>query len=238
MNRHILIVEDEDKIAQLHADYLRVNHYQTSCIDHGDKVIPWLKLNTPDLILLDIMLPGRDGISLCRAIRGFSDVPIIMVTARVDQLDQILGLEIGANDYICKPFSPREVVARIGAMFRLIDSFSKAAQIDDSGLSLNIDRFEARFDSEMLDLTRVEFKLLACLVRPPFQVFSRQQLVDQIYDDYRIITDRTIDTHIKNLRKKLSRAGLESETIQSVYGVGYKWKYSHNLHGSSPVSAQ
>lgn len=234
MSRHILIVEDEEKIAQLHADYLHANHYQTSCIDHGDKVIGWLKQNKPDLILLDIMLPGRDGISLCQEIRSFSDVPIIMVTARIDQLDQILGLEIGANDYICKPFSPREVVARIGALFRLIDSFSSAAN-DDSSLSLNMDRFEASVADEMLELTQVEFKLLACLVRPPFQVFSRQQLVDQIYDDYRVISDRTIDTHIKNLRKKLKQVGLGSETIQSVYGVGYKWKYSHNLHGSSPV---
>ena len=148
------------------------------------------------------------------------------------------GLEIGANDYICKPFSPREVVARIGAMFRLIDSFSKVAEQDDSGLNLNLDRFEARYDSDILDLTRVEFKLLACLIRPPFQVFSRQQLVDQIYDDYRVITDRTIDTHIKNLRKKLKQAGLKSETILSVYGVGYKWKYSHSLHDSSLLTAQ
>ncbi len=147
-----------------------------------------------------------------------------MVIARVDELDRILGLEIGADDYICKPFSPREVVARINSVFRLIDSVSDQQDNLATGLNINQSRFEARVNDRLLDLTPVEFKLLSVLSRPPFKVFSRQQLVDAIYDDYRVITDRTIDTHIKNLRKKLTQSGLDGETIQSVYGVGYKWK--------------
>lgn len=224
MKRHILIVEDEAKIALLHADYLHNQNYQTTIIDHGDKVIDWVQTEKPDLILLDIMLPGKDGISLCREIRQFSPVPIIMVTARVEEVDRILGLEIGANDYICKPFSPREVVARINSLFRLIDSMSSIDEAPSSnGLHVNLQRFEASYEDKALDLTPVELKLLAAFSTPPFRVFSRQQLVDRIYDDHRVITDRTVDTHVKNLRKKLNQAGLSPETIESVYGVGYKW---------------
>ncbi|MCP3951295.1 MAG: response regulator, partial [Desulfobacterales bacterium] len=179
------------------------------CLDNGNAVIKWVKDHQPDLILLDLMLPGRDGLSLCQEIRGFSQVPIIMVTARIEEIDRILGLEIGANDYICKPFSPREVIARINAIFRLIDSIPKASTLPETGLNVHIDRYEADFEGLPLNLTTVEFKLLVCLSKPPFQVYSRQQLVDRIHDDYRVITDRTIDTHIKNLRKKLQLAGMD-----------------------------
>ncbi len=225
MSRHILIVEDETKIAQLHADYLHKQGYQTTTIEHGDLVIDWVQQHQPDLILLDLMLPGKDGISICREIRAFSSVPIIMVTARVEEIDRILGLEIGANDYICKPFSPREVVARIDSLFRLIDSIQlRASQPQQTtDLSLDLGRFEAHYQNQRLELTPAEFKLLATLSAPPYRVFSRQQLVDHIYDDYRVISDRTVDTHIKNLRKKLEQAGLDKEPIASVYGVGYKW---------------
>ena len=227
MNRHVLIVEDEPKIAQIHADYLHASHYTSSCIDDGNQVIEWVKVHQPDLILLDLMLPGRDGLSLCREIRSFSEVPIIMVTARIEEIDRILGLEIGATDYICKPFSPREVIARVNAIFRLIDSIPKTdSPAPGAGLNVHKNRYEADFKGSALNLTAVEFKLLACLSSPPFQVYSRQQLVDKIHDDYRVITDRTIDTHIKNLRKKLQAAGMDTETIQSVYGVGYKWNYA------------
>ncbi len=226
MNRHVLIVEDEPKIAQIHADYLKNSHYSSSWLDNGNAVIKWVKEHQPDLILLDLMLPGRDGLSLCQEIRGFSQVPIIMVTARIEEIDRILGLEIGANDYICKPFSPREVIARINAIFRLIDSIPQTSTLPETSLNAHIDRYEAEFEGLPLKLTTVELKLPACLSKPPLQVYSRQQLVDRIHDDYRVITDRTIDTHIKNLRKKLQLAGMDSEVIQSVYGVGYKWNYA------------
>jgi len=231
MTRHILIVEDEKKIARIHADYLRDSHYSSSCIEDGSLVIEWVKENEPDLILLDLMLPGRDGISLCREIRTFSQVPIIMITARIEEIDRVLGLEIGANDYICKPFSPREVIARINALFRMIDTFQAGTTASDtaaneSGLYIDSSRFEARYEGALLTLTPVEFKLLACLSNPPYQVYSRLQLVHRAHDDYRVITERTIDTHIKNLRKKLQQAGMKADVIESVYGIGYKWKYT------------
>jgi two-component system response regulator BaeR len=225
--KHILIVEDEIKIAELLQDYLTANGYQHSHLDNGIDVVDWVKQNTPDAILLDLMLPSKDGISICQEIRQFSHVPIIMITAKIEEIDRILGLEIGANDYICKPFSPREVIARLKSLFRLLDTLQASNNDSDTqslnGLTLLPEQFLARFKDTELDLTPVEFRLLLKLSKSPRQVFSRQQLVEGIYDDHRIITDRTIDTHIKNLRKKLTNAGAEPEAIRSVYGIGYKW---------------
>jgi two-component system response regulator BaeR len=224
--KHILIVEDEVKIAELLQDYLAANGYEHSHIDNGSDVVDWVKEHSPDAILLDLMLPGKDGISICQEIRQFSHVPIIMITAKIEEIDRILGLEIGANDYICKPFSPREVIARLKALFRLLDTLQNTPAEETtpiSGLTLVPEQYLATYKDHELDLTPVEFRLLLKLSKSPKQVFSRQQLVEGIYDDHRIITDRTIDTHIKNLRKKLTNAGAHSEAIRSVYGIGYKW---------------
>lgn len=225
--KHILVVEDEIKIAELLQDYLAANNYQHSHIDNGTEVVDWVKQHKPDAILLDLMLPGKDGISICQEIRQFSHVPIIMITAKIEEIDRILGLEIGANDYICKPFSPREVIARLKSLFRLLNTLQDANNGSTTqqlnGLTLVPEQFLASYKDNELDLTPVEFRLLLKLSKSPKQVFSRQQLVEGIYDDHRIITDRTIDTHIKNLRKKLTNAGADSEAIRSVYGIGYKW---------------
>ena len=223
MNLSILIVEDEIKIAQLVIDYLQASHYHTQHIDNGNAVLPQLSIQMPDLILLDLMLPGKDGLSLCREIREFSNVPIIMLTARVEEIDRILGLDLGADDYICKPFSPREVVSRINALLRRTQHYQKTSTTYTPLVNIDLNNHVAHFNKIPLQLTPAEFRLLNILSHLPIRVYSRQQLIEQLYDDKRIVTNRTIDTHIKNLRKKLQNVGAESDVIRSIYGVGYRW---------------
>lgn len=220
MSQQILIVEDEEKLASLMDDYLQQNQYTTYMIHHGDEVLPWLVNNKPDLILLDIMLPGKDGLTLCREIRQSSNVPIIFVTARVEEIDRILGLELGADDYICKPFSPREVVARVKTVLR-----RTGQQIPvDTGLKLDAASYKATYKGQNLDLTAVEFQLLKAMFNRPGQIFSRDQLMQKIYTDNRIVSHRTIDSHIKKLRKKMDACDSACDKIESVYGVGYKYE--------------
>lgn len=225
--KHILIVEDEEKIAQLLIDYLHHDGYKTTHIKTGKGVVDWVKQHEPDLILLDLMLPEKDGLTLCREIRVFSMIPIFMLTARVEEIDRLIGLEVGADDYICKPFSPREVMARVKSMFRRIEFFSHkksdSPPVIASGLVLNHQQYLATYNRNAMTLTPVEFKLLSQLAEHIGRVYARQQLVDCIYQDGRVVSDRTIDTHIKNIRKKLVLAGAEEELIQSIYGIGYKW---------------
>jgi two-component system response regulator BaeR len=216
----ILIVEDEPKLAALLVDYLQAAHYETQWIADGREVVPVVRAQPPDVILLDLMLPGRDGMDVCRDLRGFTGVPIIMVTAKVEEIDRLLGLELGADDYICKPFSPREVVARVKAILRRIRRSTEPG--DASALRIDETQYRALIDGQPLDLTPVEFRLLKTLAAAPGRVFSRQQLLDNLYLDHRIVTDRTVDSHIKNLRRKLEQASPERELIQSIYGVGYK----------------
>ncbi len=220
MKQKILIVEDEQRLAELHRDYLQQAGYATECLGDGMLVVPWVKENTPELILLDLMLPNKDGLEVCKEIRTFSNVPIIMVTARAEEIDRLLGLELGADDYICKPFSPREVVARVKAVLRR--GFPPAQT--DQTLVLDEDCYLATLQGKALDLTAVEFQLLSILASRPGQIFSRDQLMDRIYTDRRIVCDRTIDSHVKKLRKKIAVAAPELELIQSVYSVGYKYK--------------
>ncbi|WP_236102350.1 response regulator [Methylotetracoccus oryzae] len=219
--RTILVVEDEPKLAQLLMDYLSAAHYGTHWLSGGMPVVAWVRRNKPDLILLDIMLPGRDGVSLCREIRSFSDVPIIMVTARVEEVDRVLGLDAGADDYICKPFSLREVVARVGAVFRRIDRL-KQDRMPDHGFHIDDERLEIRFDGQLLDLTWSEFRLLGYMLSNPGRVFSRERLLECLHGDSRSLTDRTVDSHIKNIRRKLDQVAPGRELIVSVYGAGYK----------------
>ena len=223
-SKHILIVEDEEKIARLLEDYLHSNHFTTTTFNDGNQVIEWVKDNQPDLILLDLMLPGKDGMDICREIRQFSMLPIIMITARVEEIDRILGLEIGADDYICKPFSPREVIARIKAIFRRNDFIPQQNEMSVDTLEMDGEKFSAWYKNNKVDLTPVEFRLLFALHQSPGKVFSRDRLMDLLYTDNRIVTDRTVDSHIKNLRKKLHNAGCDTELIHSVYGVGYRYE--------------
>lgn len=219
MNGTILIVEDERKLAEVLADYLRQTGFETHHVDDGREAVPAVRERSPDLVLLDLMLPGRDGMDICREIRSISDVPIIMVTARIEEIDRLLGLELGADDYICKPFSPREVVARVKAVLRRTNG---AAQ--NEGLILDPSRLKATLHGRELDLTAVEFKLLDFLAAHPGRIYSRAQLMDEIYPDQRIVSDRTIDSHIKKLRRKIEVASPDAELIHSVYSVGYKFE--------------
>jgi two-component system response regulator BaeR len=213
----ILIVEDEPKLAALVADYLRAEAFGVHLIDDGLQVVPWVRENKPDLILLDLMLPGRDGLEICRELRTFTDVPVVMVTARVEEIDRLVGLEAGADDYVCKPFSLRELVARVKAILRRPRGAKRAA-----GLALDESRHVAELDGKALDLTPVEFRLLAMLAEAPGKVFSRTTLLERLYPDHRVVTDRTVDTHIKNLRKKIAEIRPGEDPIPSIYGVGYK----------------
>jgi two-component system, OmpR family, response regulator BaeR len=217
----ILIVEDEPKLAQLLADYLTTAGYHTQIIGDGREVTPVLKSAHFDLMLLDLMLPGRDGLEVCKEVRAFSSIPIVMVTARVEEIDRLLGLELGADDYICKPFSPREVVARVKAILRRSPQ-QVQAQVD-SKLKIDEAQFKATLNGQALDLTPVEFRLLKTLSASPGRVFSRQQLLNTLYEDHRVVTDRTVDSHVKNLRRKLQQAHPGDELIDSIYGVGYRF---------------
>ncbi len=220
----ILIIEDEPKLASLLADYLRQSKFEPHCIDDGNRAIDAIKTLQPAAVLLDLMLPGRDGISLCRDIRTFSQVPILMVTARVEEVDRLLGLELGADDYICKPFSPREVVSRVKAVLRR--ARAAASENTAADVALDENRLEVRLEKCTVTLTLVEFQLLKRLASEPGRIFSRDQLMSCMYNDHRIVSDRTIDSHIKKLRKKLAETWPEREFIHSVYGAGYRFELS------------
>ena len=221
MKPMIMLVEDEEKLASLLGDYLGQSGFDYLWIADGNKVLPRVRERLPDLILLDLMLPGRDGLDICKEIRTFSEVPIIMITARVEEIDRLLGLELGADDYICKPFSPREVVARVKTVLRRAGEHAAPAAGE---LALDADKFRALLHGRDLDLTAVEFKLLHFLYQNPGRIYSRGQLMDRIYSDQRIVSDRTIDSHIKKLRKKIAAVAPEEELIHSIYGVGYKFE--------------
>lgn len=231
--RTILIAEDEPKIASLLEEYLRaVGGYETTILHRGDEVPRWVEQHAPDLVLLDLMLPGMDGLEACREIRRHSRVPIIMLTARTEEIDRLLGLELGADDYICKPFSPREVVARVRAVLRRSDGIGPAGLASAghslggadgvAGLAVDRERHRATLQGKVLPLTPVEFALLCTLLEQPGRVFSRNQLMNAMYADYRVVNDRAVDTHIKNLRRKLSDIDPGRTIIESVYGVGYQ----------------
>jgi len=222
MSDRILIVEDEEKLAGLLRDYLVQEGFEVSMLHRGDQVEDWVRANGTDLVLLDLMLPGKSGLEVCKALRAFADVSIIMVTARVDEIDRLLGLELGADDYICKPFSPREVVARVKAVLRRA---KRGETRDESGLTLDDSGYKATLAGKDLGLTAVEFELLKVLVSHPGRIYTREQLMDLMYRDQRVVSDRTVDSHIKKIRKKISSVLSDREIVHSVYGVGYKYEW-------------
>jgi len=221
VNDKILVVEDEPKLARLLADYLRVSGFGPFSLGNGEEVVPWIREHKPDLILLDLMLPGRDGMEVCKDIRTFSHVPIIIITARIEEIDRLLGLELGADDYICKPFSPREVVARVKAVLRRTRD---GQTIRVRGLALDSHRLRATLNGHDLGLTAVEFHLLQFMVDNPGRIYGRQQLMNRIYPDERTVSDRTIDSHIKKLRRKIEAVDPDIKLIHAVYGAGYKFE--------------
>jgi two-component system response regulator BaeR len=285
----ILIVEDEERLARLVADYLTLAGYNSHTLGEGTGVVDWVRAHQPALVILDLMLPGRDGLDVCRDLRAFSAVPIIMTTARVEEIDRLLGLELGADDYLCKPFSPRELVARVKAVLRRFQappaSFSPTgtgaspigagataparqagatptsptgsgltgatpASTSSTGLTgatptpttgigltgspppaaspaaldLEESTLRVHWQGRTVELTAVEFSLLATLYASPGRIFSRNRLMALIYRDHRVVSDRTIDSHIKKLRRKLEELSTDQEWVHSVYGVGYRYE--------------
>jgi two-component system, OmpR family, response regulator BaeR len=220
MSASILIVEDEGDLSSVMADYATAAGYAARVIADGREALASVQHAMPDLIVLDIMLPNLDGLALCRAVREFSEVPIIMVTARVQEIDRLLGLETGADDYLCKPFSPRELVARIKAILR------RARGAGDETRWIDVDETARRvcIRSQWLDLTPTEYSLLAAMAKRPGTIFSRAQLLDLASGDNLDVADRAVDSHIKNLRRKLAAVLPDAELIHSVYGLGYRFE--------------
>jgi two-component system response regulator BaeR len=222
MAEHILIVEDEQKLAGLLRDYLAQEGYDASVLHRGDEVEDWVRSHPTDLVLLDLMLPGKSGLEVCKALRASTDVSIIMVTARVDEVDRLLGLELGADDYICKPFSPREVVARVKAVLRRTKRGGPVSE--EVSLKLDDAAFKATLGGKDLGLTAIEYQLLKVLAAHPGRIYTRDQLIDAMYRDERVVSDRTVDSHIKKIRRKIAALQPEGELIHSLYGVGYKYE--------------
>lgn len=218
-NSRVLIVEDELKIATLLVEYFQAAGFDCVHLDRGDVVMTVFHEQEFDLVLLDLMLPGIDGLEICRRIRAISMVPIMMLSARTDEVDRLLGLELQADDYICKPFSPREVVARARGLLRRTQS-----QWHSDKVVLDNHSYQVRHGASTIDLTKVEFELLKILYQQPGRIYSRAQLMNAMYRDYRVVAERTVDSHVKKLRKKLKDLTPEHELIQSVYGLGYKYE--------------
>ena len=224
MDEVILVVEDEPKMVKLARDYLERSNFQVVTAADGRTALSVFREERPNLVVLDLNLPGMDGLDVCRTLRRESDVPIIMLTARAEEMDRLIGLELGADDYITKPFSPRELVARVRAVLRRVQGDVYQPGLVRSGdLEIDLQGHRVSRDGQSIALSRTEFNLLALLAQNPGQTFSREQLLNRLhgvaYDGY----DRSIDAHIKNLRRKLERDGADPHYIQTVYGIGYKF---------------
>ncbi|ABD81984.1 response regulator [Saccharophagus degradans] len=220
----VLIVEDEPDLAQLLNEYMQAAQYSTTVINNGTDANDWLQANEVDIVLLDLMLPGMSGLDICRDIRKASDVPVIMITAKVEEIDRLIGLELGADDYICKPYSPREVVARTKAVLRRTLSDTSSSEDQNQSVVLCEERSSVIVHKQEIELTQIEYRMFKLLFEQPGRIFSRQFIMDNIYTDYRVVSDRTVDSHIKKLRKKLQAAAPEQDIIRSVYGAGYKFE--------------
>lgn len=224
--KKILIVEDEADLAALILDYATAHGFAAQVIHNGAAALAHLKTQPVDFLILDLMLPDLDGLSLCRELRTFSSIPVIMVTAKVEEIDRILGLEIGADDYLCKPFSPRELMARVKTIFKRTEPLSTVSPASSAlapTLEINHQARRITLQSQVLELTRSEYLILVHFASHVGQVFSRAQLLDIANQDSLDSTDRAIDSHIKNLRKKLNQIVPDTTPIHSIYGLGYRF---------------
>lgn len=218
----ILVVDDEPKVVRLARDYLEKHGYRVTTASDGQSALTSARRDKPDLIILDLMLPGMDGREVCRILRRDSDVPIIMLTALSEEIDQITGLEIGADDYITKPFSPRALIARVRALLRRSQGMVKPPSvIRAGGLEIDSEKHTVEFNEDPMKLTPNEFKLLQILASRPGQTLTREQLLEDLHGSASSF-DRSVDSHIKNLRKKLEAASGQS-MIETVYGIGYRF---------------
>jgi DNA-binding response OmpR family regulator len=222
--RTVLVVEDDQSIARLIRDYLARAGYDVIAASDGDTAIIRTRADKPDVLILDLGLPGRDGIATLREIRRFSNVPVVIVTARGDETDRVVGLELGADDYVVKPFSPRELVARVRAVLRRterVDANPEVIRLRD--LVLDVPRMRAEVGGAVIDLTPTEFQLVLTLAAQPGRVFTRSQLLDAVHGVAFESYERAIDAHIKNIRRKLEPTPADPQYILTVYGVGYRF---------------
>jgi len=214
---HILIVEDEVEIANHLARFFQASGFSTSHLKDGLGVISEVKKTSPSLVILDIMLPGKDGVTCCEEIRSFSEVPIIMLTAKVNEIDRLVGLGAGADDYVCKPFSAPELVMRVKAILKRSQN-----QLPSKTLTIDKNKQLVFYKNEKVNLTALEYALFLLLFNSPERIYSREHIIDLAYPDLRDITDRAIDSHVKNIRKRFKQIGAHEKIIESVYGAGYK----------------
>ena len=214
----ILHVEDEQEIAENIELFLKASNFDSIVLDSGKEVVEVVKARQPDLVLLDIMLPYKDGLTCCREIREFSEVPIIMTTAKVEEIDRLIGLESGADDYVCKPFSAIELMLRIKAILRRTMNTPLQKKI-----KLDLETYFLSYQDKSVQLTRLEFNLFLLLYKNPGRIYSRAQILDLAYPDMRDISDRAIDSHVRNIRRKTNQLGLEKSPLESVYGAGYRY---------------
>src|SRR5437879_4759653 len=224
MAQTVLVVDDEPRIAAIAADYLRHAGYAVLTAADGLQALELARTKRPDLVVLDLGLPELGGLEVARALRAETAVPIVMLTARVEESDRLLGLELGADDYITKPFSPRELVARVRAVLRRSDRAREPSDvIRASGVTLDVARMRVEVDGRPIELTPTEFQILATLAREPGRIFTRSQLLDAVHGVAFESYERAIDTHVKNIRRKLEPDPREPRHVLTVYGVGYRF---------------
>jgi two-component system, OmpR family, alkaline phosphatase synthesis response regulator PhoP len=222
--KQILVVDDEPRIAEICRDYLERAGFTVTIAGSGADALTLARTKQPDLVVLDLGLPTMDGLDVTRALRKRSNVPIIMLTARVEESDKLIGLELGADDYLTKPFSPKELVARVRAVFRRVDvGAGQSDVVRAADVTLDIPRMQAKVGKRAIELTSTEFELLAMMMRQPGRVFTRGQLLDAVRGNEAESLDRVIDAHIKNLRRKVERDPGKPRYLLTVYGVGYKF---------------
>ena len=222
MQQHVLMVEDDEDLGQILFQFIEASDFKVDWIKSGDQVMPFLSDNTPDIILMDVQLPKVDGVTLTKIIRESSDVPIIMVTSKSDEVSRLIGLQTGVDDYVCKPFSAPELILRIRAILKRVQFSAKPAETK-SVINVDTDKLTLNFEGKEEKLTLIECNLLNLLLSAPNRIYSREQILTLAYNSDRDTSDRTIDSHIKNVRKKLDRVGFGKEKIESVYGVGYRY---------------
>jgi two-component system alkaline phosphatase synthesis response regulator PhoP len=221
----ILVVDDEPRIVQLVRDYLEHGGFSVLVAGDGPAALRTARTARPDLVVLDLGLPGLDGLDVVRALRREGDVPVIVLTARAEESDKLVGLELGADDYLTKPFSPKELVARVRAVLRRAEGLRQPADVIRVGedVELDVTRMEARFGGRRVDLTRTEFELLATMARQPGRVFTRAQLLDAVHGVAFESYERAIDAHVKNIRRKIEEDPRSPRHLQTVFGVGYRF---------------